>query len=84
MAEVEVVMNVSACVALRNSSEVQADLLARAERIANAASGYGGFFDANVQKGQTRAHAQAHTANYDAMKANTKDNALLKSMDAGR
>lgn len=87
MAKVKVRMNRQGCIALRNSSEVQADLLERAQRIKARADSMGsGRYEADVQPGKTRAHAMVKTPRGDfrTMASQAKHNTLLKSMDAGR
>lgn len=82
---VKVKMSTPGCNAVRNSPEVQADLLARAERIRARAGGFGsGKYEADVRPGKTRAHAMVKTTDIVSMASNRKHNTLLKSMDAGR
>lgn len=86
MAKVEVKMNAAGARALLNSGEVQSDLLRRAEAIKSRAEGIGGTYIADVQPGRNRAHAMVKTPKGDfrTMYKQAKNNALLKSMDAGR
>jgi hypothetical protein len=78
-------LNNSGCNAVRNSPEVQHDILRRTQAIADRASAtFGGNFIADVQPGRTRAHAMAKPADDDAARVNARTNALLKSIDAGR
>lgn len=85
MARPKVVMNLSGCRALMRSPEVQADLLARAERIRDKADSMGsGRFAADVIPGKNRAHARAKTTDNFSRGSNLKHNSLLKSIDAGR
>lgn len=73
---------------LRNSSGVQKDLLARAERIAHRAESAstvrGARYEADVQPGVNRAHAIAHTANVEAMVDQLRAKTLTIAIDAGR
>lgn len=85
--KVKVVMSDAGSRALLNSEGVQADLLARAERIkARADSVASGKYEADVQPGKTRAHAMVKTPSGDfrTMASQAKHNTLLKSLDAGR
>lgn len=85
MSRVKVRMNIPGCISLRNSAEVQSDLLSRAERIKDQAETFGsGLYDADVQPGRTRAHAMVKTTDYRSMASNAKHNSLLRSIDAGR
>jgi hypothetical protein len=78
-------MNWSGCNEIRNMPSVQQELLRRAQAIASAcASGFGCVCDADVQPGQTRAHAMVKTTDAQSAQANAETNALLKSLDAGR
>lgn len=83
-AKVRVAANLAGMRALRNSAEVQADLLARAQRIGSRAETMGGDYAADVRPGKTRAHAMVKTDGVHAARANAKKNSLLKSIDAGR
>ena len=85
MSKVKVRMNIPGCIALRNSEGVQADLLARAQRIKAQAETFGsGTYDADVQPGKTRAHAMVKTTDPRSMASNRKHNSLLKAIGAGR
>lgn len=87
MAKVKVRMNPAGAREVLNSSGVQQDLLARAERIkARADSMASGKYEADVQPGKNRAHAMVKTPKGDfaTMASQAKHNTLLKSMDAGR
>lgn len=78
-------INNAACARLRNSAEVQSDLVNRANRISNRAQTIGeGIFGANVQPGKIRARAIVYTGNLAAMRSNANQNILMKSLDAGR
>lgn len=81
MARVRIEMNRAAIGALLKSPEVQADLKARADRIA-AAAGEG--MVASVQVGKTRARASVITETVQAKRAEAKDRALTRALDAGR
>jgi hypothetical protein len=74
-------MNIAGCIALRNDAGVQADLLKRAQRIAQRA-GEGNVAD--VRAGKTRCHAMVKAMTPKAVHACYASNTLLKSMDAGR
>lgn len=86
MAKVQVRMNAAGARELLNSGGVQADLLRRAEAIKASAEGMGGTYVADVRPGQNRAHAMVKTPEGDfrTMAKQAKNNALLKSMGAGR
>lgn len=85
MANVKVRMNAAGARAILNSSEVQADLLRRAEAIKSRADTIGsGKFVADVQPGRNRAHAMVKTTDARSRASNAKHNTLLKSLDAGR
>jgi len=66
---------------LLQSPEVQADLRARAERIA-AAAGPGHVVETSV--GSTRARAVVITSTFDAMLAEARDRNLTRAISAGR
>lgn len=66
---------------LLKSREVQADLKARADRIA-AAGGEG--MQASISVGRTRARASVITATTKARLAEAKDRRLTRALDAGR
>lgn len=87
MANVKVKMNPAGAREVMNSSGVQRDLLARANRIKARADGMGsGVYEADVQPGVNRAHARVKTprGDFKTMASQQKHNTLLKSMDAGR
>jgi len=65
------------------SPEVQADLRARAERIA-AAAGDSEDYEVDSRVGATRARASVRTASYAAMKDEAKNRTLTRALDAGR
>jgi len=78
-------LNIPGFVALRNSPEVQADIKARAERIAQAAGD--GFEVTPVttnmsRSGRARVAVIATTA--EAMLAEANDQALTRAIDSGR
>jgi hypothetical protein len=81
MAEVRVELNSDGVRAILHSAEVEADLAARAERIAAAA---GDGFEASSQIGATRARASVITATFEARYAEAHDRALTTAIDAGR
>jgi hypothetical protein len=66
---------------LRNSAEVQADLLARAKRI-QAPLGDG--YSANVSSGKNRARASVTAYHPKAINENAKRNTILNNLDRGR
>lgn len=90
MAKVRVKMNSKGARALLNSASVQADLLARAGAIQDAANAEimsapdDQLFQASVQTGKNRARASVITGGYASMKHNGRTNALLKALDRGR
>ena len=66
---------------LLKSGEVRAFLKAKADRIAAAA---GPGMEASSWSGRTRARASVITATSKARKAEAKDRALTRALDAGR
>lgn len=85
MGKVKIKMNIAGITEIRNSKEVQDDLLERAERIKEKAETFGsGKYIADVQPGKKRAHAMVKTTDYRSMASNAKHNSLLKSLDAGK
>ena len=78
---VRVVVNTAGVRALLQSKEVQDDLLARAQRIAEAA---GEGVVAEVSVGKNRARANVYTSTIEAMEAEASGNALTRAVDAGR
>lgn len=81
---VKIVLNRAGVGQLLKSSEVQADLLRRAQAIAAAAGANGGEFVADARIGTTRARAIVFTADAEAMRAEAKDRVLTQAIDAGR
>ena len=77
MARIRVKMNSRGAVELMNSAETQATLLEQAQRTARRA---GPGFGADVQPGRNRAHAMVKSSDYQSMRAQAKDNALLKAI----
>ena len=77
-------VHIPAAIAVRNSSAVQGKLLSMAQAIVADAGAKGLGAGADVRPGRTRAHARAYIANDTDNKKNRENNALLKSMDAGR
>lgn len=57
------------------------DLKARADRIAAAA---GPGFEATAQLGTNRARASVRTTDIPAIRRNSRDNTLIRALDAGR
>lgn len=80
-ANVRVVLNRRAVRDLLRSSEVVADLRARAGRIADAA---GEGMEARTQLSKTRARAAVFTATPQARAAEAKNRTLTRALDAGR
>lgn len=80
--------NNAAFVALRNSPEVQAEILKRADAVANAAlqsSWPRSEYKTDVQPGKSRAHARASTANREAWWSQFKGkHALLSAIDSAK
>lgn len=77
--------------AILTSAAVQADLMARAERIAARANGMvsqdemrNDAFMASDTSSSSRARAHVYTASPHGINAQNKNNILLKSLDAGR
>lgn len=66
---------------LLKSSGVLADLADRAGAIADAA---GPGFEADSDVGTNRARASVRTVDYEARKAEAKERALTRAIDAGR
>ncbi|KQY58317.1 hypothetical protein ASD11_01225 [Aeromicrobium sp. Root495] len=63
------------------SEGVRADLLRRAQAMADAG---GEGMEASSEVGQIRARATVRTATPDAMRAEAEDRALTRAIDAGR
>ena len=78
--DVKVKLNRRGVEALLKSSGVQADLLARARRIATAA---GEGMVAEAQIGRTRARATVITTTTEAMLAEARERRLSSSVQAG-
>jgi len=66
---------------LRRHPKIEADLLARAKRIAAAA---GDGHEASSQVGVNRARASVITVSFPAMVREARDRTLTRSIDAGR
>lgn len=81
MAEVKIELNRAGVRALLQSPEMLANLRERAHRIANAA---GEGFEVEMTTSATRAHATIRTATWAARRAEARDRALTKALDAGR
>jgi hypothetical protein len=79
--KIRIEINSAGIQALLKSAEVQADLEARANRIA-AAAGEG--MEASSRIGKTRARASVITTTRKARLAEAEDRALTKALDAGR
>ena len=86
------VQNRNAFRELRNSDEVQEDLLRRAERVRDAAlSGFtpapgerNAGYSASVQPGKNRARAGVVANTPHAVRSNAKNNTLLTALEAAR
>lgn len=86
-ASVKVKLNRAAVRELLRSSEVEADLLRRAQAIAATADGIAsdpGGHHADSVIGRNRARAAVATVTAKAREAEAKDRALTRSLDAGR
>ena len=81
MAKVQVRVNTSGAQSILKSSEVRAFLKAKADRIAAAA---GAGFESSSMVGPNRARASVITATAKARRAEAKDRALTRALDAGR
>lgn len=77
----KIVHNRKAYAALLRSTEMLNEVRARAERIAAAA---GPGFEASSMIGRNRARASVRTADVQAIRRNSRDNTLIRSLDAGR
>lgn len=75
------VLNQKGISALLKSSEVQADMKRRTDKI-RAAAGEG--FKSEVRVGRTRARGSVFTATREAMKAEADQQALTRAFGAGR
>lgn len=84
MANVKIKWDLKAFDAVRNSREVQDELLKRAERVKRQAESSGGNYRADVRPGKKRAHARVEPADIRTKRSNAKHNTLLKSLDAGK
>lgn len=82
---VKVKMNSKGSRNILNASGVQKELLRRAKRMKASADGMGkGVYEADIQPGKNRVHAMVKTTDLISIKSNAKNNALLKSLDAGK
>lgn len=81
MAKVRIELNRAGVRTLLRSPELQADLSARAHRIANAA---GPGFEVETSTSATRTHAVVRTATFAARHAEATSRALTRALDAGR
>lgn len=71
--------------ALLQSAAVQADLVARAQRIEEQARALGdGEFEARGWRGADRAQATVITADAEAMRSQAESNVLIRALGAGR
>ena len=88
---IRVRINSAGARAVLTSAAVQADLMARAERIAARANGMvsedkmrNDAFRVSDASSTSRARAHVYTASPHGINAQNKNNVLLKSLDAGR
>lgn len=81
MAKIRIEVNDAGIREILKSDAVQADLQARANRIAAAA---GSGMEASAFIGRTRARASVITATAKARKAEATNRSLTKALDAGR
>lgn len=81
MAKAQIKMNAAGARAILTSGAVQAFLKAKADRIAAAA---GPGMAAHSNGGSSRARAAVVTSTKAAMRAEAKDRALTRALDAGR
>ncbi|MDR2108915.1 MAG: hypothetical protein LBP28_05605 [Coriobacteriales bacterium] len=84
MAKTKVWISPSGARKIRESAPMRTLLRQRAEAIAESAEGFGGYWEATVHAGRGRAVATVVAADYDAVVANSEQNSLLKSIDAGK
>lgn len=82
MADLRIEIDDAAAEALLKSSEVRADLLRRASRIAAAAGA--GSYDVTPSMTPTRARVSVGTGDYAARKAEATQRSLTRALDAGR
>jgi hypothetical protein len=82
MADIRIEINDAAATELLKSSEVRADLMRRANRIAAAAGA--GNYDVTPSQTPTRARVSVGTADYAARKAEATNRSLTRALDAGR
>lgn len=86
MADFRVQMNRRAVAQLLVSDEVADSLLARAQKIAddaNAESSWGGYYAAVTKEGK-RARARVWNIKLGTSDEDTRNNRLIRSLDAGR
>lgn len=81
MGNVRVKMNPAGARAVLQSAEVLTNLVSRAQAVANTA---GEGFEASGKVGSGRARAIVGTTTFESRRAQAKNNALLKALDAGR
>lgn len=84
---VKVKLNLKGINAVMTSDGVQADLNARAHKIASAANGQSGLITYVAHSAKRHpwvARVRIGTTDYDSIRDNLKNNTLLKSIDAGR
>lgn len=82
MADIRIEIDDAAAESLLKSSEVRADLLRRANRIASAAGA--GHYDVTPSLTPSRARVSVGTGDYAARKAEATQRALTRALDAGR
>lgn len=66
---------------LRKHPNVKADLMRRAQKVADAA---GDGFEASESPGKNRARATVGTRSYSARRRQAKDNVLQRALSAGK
>jgi hypothetical protein len=66
--------------AVRNSPQVQAELMSLASGVASRAGAMGSPCNADIKPGRTRAHARVATNGVESAENNVKTNALLKAL----
>lgn len=83
---IRVKLNSEGALAILQGTDVMDDLVARAQRIAAAASagGSGGTFLVEQEVTTERARVVVVTADADAMVAEARDRSLTRAVDAGR
>lgn len=73
--------NIEGFKALRKSPEVMSDLIARGNKVADAA---GPGFEISPVTGKNRGRVSVRTATAEAREDNARSNSLVRAIDAGR